>query len=367
MSLRPPFSRIVQKLPPTGPFVPPEAIERKTGKKLALRLGANESSFGVSPLALQAMKEAIQHVPWYGDAENYDLRQALARQLAVGMDNIVIGSGIDELLGLTVRLFLNPGDTVVTSTGAYPTFDYHVEGYGGHIHYVPYRHEKNDLQGLAEAAKQKKARIVYLANPDNPTGTIHTPGDLKSFIAQIPPDCLLILDEAYGEFAPDEAILPMDPSDPRVIRMRTFSKAYGMAGARIGYAVSERKTIAAFEKIRNHFGVNNIAQAGALAALQDREFLQKVVREVAEGRREYDQLAKDLGLSTIPSVTNFVTFNMGSDESARAVINALSERGVFVRRPETPPFNRYIRVTVGTPAERAQFSDIFREVVHKRL
>lgn len=363
MNKRPAFSHIVQELPASVPFVPPEAIERQTGQKLKLRLGANESSFGISPRAREAMQRAVERASWYGDAENYDLRQALARKFGVGMENVVIGSGIDELLGLTVRLFLNPGETVVTSLGGYPTFDYHVEGYGGNIHYVPYQNGKNDLHGLIEAAKKTEARIVYLANPDNPTGTYHTAGDLKTFIEHIPADCLLLLDEAYVEFAPQETVPPIDPSNARVIRMRTFSKAYGMAGARVGYAISEIETIAAFNKIRNHFGINNIAQAGALASLQDTDFVQNVVQGVAEGRREYEALANELGLSAVPSATNFVSIDLGSAERARRAVDALSEQGVFVRTPGKSPLNRYIRVTVGNPAERAQFADIFRKVV----
>lgn len=363
MSNRPPFSHIVQGLPATVPFVPPEAIERKNGNKFKLRLGANESSFGISPLAREAMRAAVERVPWYGDAESYDLRQQLAYRLGVGMENIVIGSGIDELLGLTVRLFLNPGDTVVTSLGGYPTFNYHVEGFGGNIHYVPYVSGKNDLQGLAEAAKKVNARIVYLANPDNPTGTYHTADDLRTFVEQIPSECLLILDEAYVEFAPEEAVLPMNANNPNVIRMRTFSKAYGMAGARVGYAISQKETIAAFDKIRNHFGINNIAQAGALASLRDPEFVQGVVQAVAEGRHDYEALANGLGLSAVPSATNFVAIDLESPDRARAAMDVLSEKGVFVRMPGAPPLNRYIRVTVGTPAERAQFADIFRNVL----
>jgi histidinol-phosphate aminotransferase len=356
-----PITRLVADLPATVPFVAPEAIERQIGRPLTLRLGANESAFGPSPRAREAMRSAAEQVGWYGDPESYVLRSALARHHNAGMEQIVVGSGIDDLLGLVVRAFLERGETAVTSLGAYPTFNYHVVGFGGNLQRVPYQNDHNDLQALAETAARAGACLVYLANPDNPTGTWHTADDLQAFLASLPSGCLLLLDEAYIDFASVET-LPIDASDPRVIRLRTFSKAYGMAGARIGYAIAAAETIRAFDKIRLHFGVNLVAQAGALAALADTSYLQGVVAAVARGRQDYEELARDLGLATIPSATNFVSIDVGSAERARALLAALVERGVFVRMPGAPPLDRCIRVTVGTPAQRATFAEILREV-----
>ncbi len=362
MNAGPSFSRLVQGLPATTPFVGPEAIERRNGRPFALRLGANESNFGPSPRAIDAMRAAVERVAWYGDPECYALRLGIARAHGVAMENVTVGAGIDDLLGLVVRVFLDPGESVVTSLGAYPTFSYHVDGYGGRLERVPYRHDRNDLRGLADAAARTGARLVYLANPDNPTGSWHSAADLRAFADRLPSGSLLLLDEAYADFAPADALPPIDPTDPRTLRLRTFSKAHGMAGARVGYAIGTPETVAAFDKVRLHFGVNLVAQAGALASLSDPGYVRDVVAEVAAGRRDYEALASSLGLAALPSATNFVAIDMGGPERARAALAALAARGVFVRMPGAPPLDRCIRVTVGTPSERAAFAEVFRAV-----
>jgi len=355
------FTRLVTALPATVPFVAPEALERHRGEPLELRLGANENTFGPSPQALAAMRAELERSSWYGDPESYDLRNGLSQRLGVAMENIVVGAGIDDLLGLVVRAFLDVGECAVTSLGAYPTFNYHVAGFGARLEFVPYRDDRNDLEALAESARRHDARILYVSNPDNPTGSWHDAQAIAALLDALPEQTLLLLDEAYVEFAPTPP-LPLDAEDPRVIRLRTFSKAYGMAGMRIGYAIAERSTIAAFEKIRLHFGVNRIAQSGALAALADRTFLQGVIEGVARGREEYAELASSLGIATLPSATNFVAFDFGTPERARAVADALLARRVFVRMPGVAPLNRLVRVTVGTPDERRRFARVLKAV-----
>jgi histidinol-phosphate aminotransferase len=354
----------VAALPSMVPFVAPDAIERERGAPLRLRLGANESAFGISPHADRAMRDAVEHIAWYADPESFDLRAALAAFHGVPMGSLVVGAGIDDLLGLVVRAFVAPGRHVVASLGSYPTFAYHVAGHGGTLHHVPYRTDgTNDLEALAALAGRVGATLVYLANPDNPTGTWHAPADVDVFLEALPPGSLLVLDEAYCEFAPGRGRMAIDPDDARVIRMRTFSKLHGMAGARIGYAISAKATIDAFEKIRLHFGVNRVAQVGALASLGDEVFQEQVVREVDEGRRDYVAVARALGLGTLPSATNFVAIDLGSSGVARAARAALLARGVFVRMPSVPPIDRCIRVTVGTPPDRALFAEILRETL----
>ncbi len=362
MTNRPPYTRLVRDLPATVPFVGPEALERQRGHPFTLRLGANESNFGPSPRAKEAMRDAIERVSWYGDPESYELRAALARHHHIGVEHVVIGAGIDDLLGLVVRAFLEPGEVAVTSLGAYPTFNYHVAGYGGALERVPYHDDRNNLEALATMVTRVGARLVYLSNPDNPTGSWHTAHDLRLFAARLPSDCLLLLDEAYADFAPADAVPPVDADDPRVLCLRTFSKAHGMAGARIGYAIGASDTIAAFDRVRLHFGVNSIAQAGALASLADPDYMREVVAAVAAGRREYEALAHGLGLATLPSATNFVSIDMGGPMPARATLDALAAHGVFVRMPGVPVLDRCIRVTVGTPPERQAFAEIFTDV-----
>ena len=186
---------------------------------------------------------------------------------------------------------------------------------------------------------------------------------MREGIAALPPGCVLLLDEAYSDFAPASAHLPLDMERAQVVRLRTFSKAHGMAGARIGYALAHRRVVAALDKVRNHFGVNRIAQAGALASLADDEFVRHVVRQVEEGRREYVQLATALGLKTVPSATNFVALDVGSSQRAHGLMQVLLQHGVFVRMPGVAPLNRCIRLTVGPAAERQAFARVLRAVL----
>jgi histidinol-phosphate aminotransferase len=357
------FVSHILKLPATVPFVGPEAIERQRARRFELRLGANESAFGISAKAAEAMRLAIEQVSWYGDPDNFELRDALARHHGVSMDAICVAVGIDELLGLVVRLLVEPGTPVVTSDGAYPTFNYHVAGIGGELYRVPYVQDREDPQGLADAARCLNAPLVYLANPDNPMGTWHDRDALRMFIGALPESTVLILDEAYIEFAPGSAQLPVDISDPRVIRMRTFSKAHGMAGARIGYALAAPELIIALNKVRNHFAVNRIAQQGALASLHDADFLSSVIADVEAGREDYYRLAERLGLDYVPSATNFVAIDVGNAERARHLVSTLQHHDVFVRMPGVEPLSRCIRVTVGTAEQRARFADIFTKVI----
>ena len=357
-----PFSRVVDALPPSVPFVPPEALERRMGRALRLRVGANESNFGASPRARAAMREAADDVHWYGDPEGHALRQALANKHGVDSSEVALGSGIDELLGLFVRLFVNPGDPVVTSLGAYPTFNYHVDGYGGVLHCVPYKDDCEDLQGLEEMARREEPKLVYVANPDNPMGTWHQSEALAALAANLPEQSVLLIDEAYADFAPQEALLRPDVNGARIVHLRTFSKAHGMAGARIGYAVAPRALVEGLDKIRNHFGINRVALAGALASIEDGEYVRSVVAQVEQGKREYARLAQTLGTRTVPSATNFVALDAGSGTRARALVAALLDRGIFVRMPSVSPLDRCIRITVGPAPERALLADELQTV-----
>lgn len=359
-----PFTSIVDSLPATIPFVAPEAIERKTGVPIKVRVGANESAFGISSKAHEAMTQVLGRISHYNDPENHDLREALAEHFKVTMNHISVGAGIDDLLGLAVRAFIGPDDITVSSLGSYPTFHFHVVGVGGKSHTISYLHNGlNDLEALAEAVNRVNAKMVYLSNPDNPAGTWHSASDLNSFFETLPQDCVVILDEAYIEFAPEGVAFPIQDLDPRIILMRTFSKAHGMAGARVGYALADPEIITAFNKVRLHFNVNLVAQTGALASLQDPDFVKSVVQEVETGRRDYEALAHNLGLKTLPSATNFVTIDCNTQPRAQAVLETLATKGVFVRKPGTPPLDRCIRVTVGTPEERNAFAEIFPEAL----
>ncbi|PHO02893.1 histidinol-phosphate aminotransferase [Rhodobacteraceae bacterium 4F10] len=350
----PRYTALAQTLPATVPFVGPEAQERAMAKEFRARLGANENIFGPSPRAIDAMKQASDGIWMYADPESFELRHALAEHHGIAAENIVVGEGIDGLLGYLVRLLVEQGDTVVTSEGAYPTFNYHVAGFGGELHKVLYRDDHEDLPALLAKAAEVDAKLVYFANPDNPMGTWISGEAIVAALESLPEGALLVLDEAYVEFAPEGTAPVIDIEDPRVIRMRTFSKAYGMAGARVGYAMGAADLIRNFEKIRNHFGMNRAAQAGALAALHDDEWLNATCEKVVGARAEITRIAAENGLVALPSATNFVAIDCGRDGAyAKAVLDGLVARGVFVRMPFVVPQNRCIRVSCGPRAEMA--------------
>ena len=353
----PRYTPLAASLPSTVPFVGPEAQERARGRAFAARLGANESAFGPSPRAIAAMQAAAHDVWMYGDPELHDLRGALAAHHGVSPAHVGIGEGIDGLLGLLVRLLVGPGDAVVTSDGAYPTFNFHVAGFGGVLHKVPYLGDHEDPQALLDRARAVGAKLIYLANPDNPMGSWHPAPVIEAMVAALPEGTLLILDEAYVDLAPPGTAPDIAADDPRVIRMRTFSKGYGMAGLRVGYGLAAPELISAFDKVRNHFGVGRIAQAGALAALSDQAWLDHVRDEVARARTALGQVAQANGLTPLPSATNFVTIDCGRDGAfARRVLAELISRDIFVRTPFVPPQDRCIRVSTGPEADLAAFA-----------
>ncbi len=360
----PRYTTLASSLPASVPFVGPEAQERDMGRLFDARLGANESAFGPSPRAVAAMQAAAADAWKYGDPTNHDLKTALAAHHGVTPAHITVGEGIDGLLGTLVRLLAEPGASVVTSDGAYPTFNYHVAGFGASLTKVPYRDDCEDLPALISAARDSGARLIYFANPDNPMGTWARAADIEAALDTLPSGCLLCLDEAYVEFAPSDAVPQIAADDPRVIRMRTFSKAHGMAGARVGYAIGAPGLITSFDKVRNHFGVSRVAQAGALAALGDADWLDHVRAATAEARARIAALAAPHGLVALPSATNFVTLDCGRDEAyAKAILAQLVARGIFVRMPFVAPQSRCIRVSAGRPADLDAFARVLPEAI----
>lgn len=360
MSNDPRLTPLVAALPATVPFVGPEVIERDRARPFAARLGANENGFGPAPSVITAMQDAAGTVWKYGDSTNHDLRQALGAHHGIDPAHITVGEGIDGLLGVLVRLMIAQGDRVVSSLGAYPTFNYHVAGFGGQLDLVDYASDLQDTGALI--AKAEGAKLIYLANPDNPMGAALPASEIETMVQKIPDGSLLVLDEAYGEFA--EALPRIAPDDPRVIRMRTFSKAYGLAGLRVGYAIGPRDVIAAFDRVRNHFGVNRMAQTAALAALEDQDWLAHVRQQVAASRARIGQIGATCGLNALPSQTNFVTLDCGGDGAlARQVVAELAARDVFIRMPGVAPLDRCVRISCGPDADMDVLAEALPQAV----
>ncbi|MBC8065117.1 MAG: aminotransferase class I/II-fold pyridoxal phosphate-dependent enzyme [Chlorobia bacterium] len=353
-------SSIVSAIPATTPFVGPETLEREMRKHFELRLGANESLFGASPLAIEAMQRQAAIGHFYGDPEGFELRSEIAARHDCAIQNVVLGSGIDELLMLFCRAYLPVGDSALTTFGSYPTFEYAVQSVGGKLLYDIYSDAGTiDLESMAHFALVDAPQVLYLANPDNPSGTWHGPDAIAEFRSQLHRDILFLLDEAYSDFAPEVA--PFDPSDTGLVRLRTFSKGHGMAGIRIGFALCHAEHVSALNKIRMHFGVSSVAQAGALASLRDEDHLARVVSETIRVR---DWLAKEmlaLGFPSLPSQTNFLTIQIGSKERAEDVLLGLRKQSVFIRKP-MKALDDHIRVSIGPQSVMEEFLERFRKV-----
>ena len=353
-----------QGLPTTVPFVGPEAQERERQAEFIARIGANENVFGPSPRVIEEIARTAKDVWMYGDPEIYDLRCAVAKHHNVQPGNILIGEGIDGLLSYVVRMLIEPGDTVVTSNGAYPTFNYHVIGYGGKLKFVPYCNDHEDPEHLLECAASCHPKLLYLANPDNPMGTWWDGDVISAMISRVPKGTLILLDEAYSEFAPPSSLPKIDVSDSRVLRFRTFSKAYGLAGLRIGYAIGQCDLISEFNKVRNHFGVGRMSQVAALAALGDSQYLREVVTNVKVARERLIDIARSNGLQPIESAANFVAIDCGRDGGyAKSILQELIKRDIFVRMPNVPPLDRCIRISVGRNADLDRLETALRDIL----
>ncbi len=365
MASHPKPTALIRSLPATVPFVGPESQERQRGRPFKARIGANESVFGPSPKVIKAMAAAAPDMWKYCDPESFELRTALAQHLGVAANNLVIGEGIDGLLGMIVRLFVSENTPVVTSLGAYPTFNYHVAGFGGRLVTVAYRNDHEDLDGLAAAVRLENAPLVYLSNPDNPMGTWWNGDAIAAFADSLPEETMLVLDEAYGETAPRGALMPLLPLRGNVLRLRTFSKVYGLAGLRCGYAIGVAETIAVFERIRSHFGVNRMAQVAAITALEDSDYLLQAIDKIADARTAIAEIGLRNGLEPVESATNFVALDCGTAERSGEIMKALIDAGIFVRRPGVPVLDRCVRISAGTPQDLALFETALAAAVSR--
>ncbi len=361
------FTPLIDTLPASVPFVGPEALERKSGNKIIARVGANENVFGPAPSVIAAINANAPDVWSYGDPENFAVKAALAAHLNISADNIAVGEGIDGLFGLAVRLFVEPGTKVLTSLGAYPTFNFHVHGFGGTLLTTPYIADHEDPSSLVALAKQRRPRILYFSNPDNPMGTCWPAHHVQQLIDQVPEETIVMLDEAYSEFAPAGTMPKLDVGRKNLLRFRTFSKAYGLAGMRVGYCIGHADVIKAFDKIRNHFGVGRLSQVAAVAALKDQAWLNHVVSEVEKSRQRIYEIVLQNGLKPITSATNFVAVDCGQDGTyARKIVDGLLSHGIFIRMPGVAPLNRCIRISCGTPEHLEALAKALPQVLAAR-
>ena len=346
------------------PGKPLEELEREYGIKKAVKMASNENALGPSPKAVAAMRRALGRTHRYPDGGCFYLRHKLAKLLKVGPGSLVFGNGSDELLVFAVRAFAGEGDEVIIADPTFLIYEIACSVEKVRVIKVPMKDFRYDLSAMASRINER-TKLIFIANPDNPVGTSVGRAELVSFLRRVPAETIVVLDEAYAEFArikkdyPDSLKLLKD--FPNLIVTRTFSKAYGLAGLRVGYSVSSESTAILLNKVREPFNVNLLAQEAAVAALDDKAHLNRTVRMVNEGRAFLTGELKKMGLKCVETVTNFILFDLKRD--AGPVYEALLRRGVIVRPMTAWGLKTFLRVTIGKPSDNRKFLNALKKSI----
>jgi histidinol-phosphate aminotransferase len=348
---------------PYIPGKPIEEVERELGITGSVKLASNENPLGPSPRALEALGPALADLHRYPDGSGFRLTRALASHWDVPAECVVLGNGSNELLELVGRAFLLPGDEVVYARQAFVVYDMVAQVTGATKVAVPLADFAHDLDAM-RAAITPRTKLVFLANPNNPTGAAVPPRALEAFLATVPEEVLVVLDEAYYEYVPEADrpdALQFVRQGRYLLLLRTFSKIYGLAGLRIGYGLGTAPLIALLNRVREPFNTNSLAQVAAEAALGDAEHVQRSAALNEAGRRLLTEACREMGLGVVPSVANFLLVDVG--RPGPAVAQALLARGVIVRPMGGYGFGTHLRITVGTPAENERCLAALRAVL----
>lgn len=356
----------VKAIAPYQPGKPISELARELGldESRIVKLASNENPLGISPLARQAIEKCLNELALYPDGNGFALKQAISTKLGVEMSQIVLGNGSNDVLDLVARAYLAPGSASVYSQHAFAVYPLAVQACGASGIEVPARDFGHDLPAM-RAAITPDTRVVWVANPNNPTGTLLDAGELHAFIASLPQDLVIVLDEAYGEYLTDD--LRADSvawlqEFPNLIITRTFSKAYGLAGLRVGYALAHPDVAGMLNRVREPFNVNSLAQAAAVAALADADFIRRSAELNRAGMVQLETGCKQLGLDYIPSFGNFICVRIGN---ATAMYRRLLELGVIVRPVANYGMPEYLRVSIGTENENRIFLAALKQALQE--
>ena len=365
---RPFFKDFIQSARPYEPGKPVKELEREMVLRHIVKLASNENPLGPSRKALHAMRRAIREVHLYPESTCYYLVKRLAGEHAVGENQILAGNGSNEIIELVARGFLSEGDEVISSECSFLVYPILTQVCGAKYVSVPMKNFRYDLEGIL-AAITDRTRIIFIANPNNPTGTYVSSAEVEAFLMKVPKDVLVCFDEAYVDFV-EAADFPhmlfhVKTEKPNILLLRTFSKSYGLAGLRVGYALGAPETIGYLHKIRQPFNVNSVAQAAATAALDDRFFLWRTKWLVSRGRKYLVRHFERLGLRCIPSQANFILVDTGRD--ADEVFQALLREGMIVRSMKAYGLPTFIRVTVGRRSQNALCFRLLRRCLRGSL
>jgi histidinol-phosphate aminotransferase len=356
----------IRTLEPYQPGKLIEDVRRTYGVASVIKLASNENALGPSPKAIAALRQATGGVHRYPDAACTELKAKLAKRHRLDPSWIIVGNGSDELIVLALRAFVDPGDEVVVAEPTFLIYAVQAKASGARVVTVPLSGWRYDLVRM-RASVGPRAKLIFIANPDNPTGSYVTGRELEAFLEDLPAHVIVVVDEAYHEFveAKDYPQTRRYVEEASLIVTRSFSKAYGLAGLRVGYGLARPSLIRAMDAVREPFNVNSLAQAAALAALDDQAFLSRTRRMVREGRRYLAKELASLGLRCVPSVTNFILIEAGPE--APALAGRLLERGIIVREMSAWQLPGCLRVTVGTlPENRALIRALATLCIPKR-
>ncbi len=342
-----------------APYVPGKPIS-ETARELGiseadiLKMASNESPIGPSPKALEAIRGALDDLHYYPDGSGYELKRKLSARLGLAPESFVLGNGSNDVLELVARAFLTRDDSAVHSQHAFVVYPLAIQAIGARAIEVPARGYGTDLDAMARAVRDD-TKIVFLANPNNPTGTFNGWDEIQAFVRKIPPRVVVVVDEAYGEYLPDE-LASSTPrwlaAHPNLVVARTLSKAYGLAGLRVGFSFSHPDIADLMNRVRQPFNVNHLAMVAACAALDDREFIARARAVNAAGMKQLEKGLARLGLEYIPSRGNFITVRVGN---AKGIYERLLRDGVIVRPIAGYGMPGHLRVTIGLPEHNERF------------
>ncbi len=357
-----PFRKTLENITAYKPGKPIEDVQREYGLEKVDKLASNENPLNCSPLAIQAVREAAVNMSIYPDGNSTELKKAIADFYGVSETEIMPTSGSDEMVSMLAEAFLDPGDETIMPDITFTSYIIAARMVDSKVVIVPLKSFKLDLDGMA-AAITDKTKLIWLCNPNNPTGTMFTEDELTAFMSKVPENVVVVYDEAYVEFVTS----PDYPKDsyklyqkyPNMIVMRTFSKVYGLAGLRVGYSFAGRDIMENINKIRKAFNVNRLAQAAAIAALKDQEFVKKVYAVNKEGKEYYYKCFEKMGLEYVPTQANYIFLDAGMD--CNKVFVDMQKRGVIIR----PIKGNFIRITIGTMEQNQRCISQLKDVLGK--
>ena len=352
----------IEKLVPYPPGKPIEELERELGITGSIKLASNENPIGPSPMAVKAILDNVNKLNRYPDGSSYYLKEKLCAVFGLPMERIITGNGSNELIELAIRSFLFPGDEVIQAFPTFLIYEKVVNGAGGDLVSINLKEFKISLDDIKKAITPK-TKIIFINNPNNPTGSGLSKNDMLDFIKSVPEDIVIVIDEAYIEFSSDRVARGIDLLDERdrLLVLRTFSKLYGLAGLRVGYGFSSVEIVDFINRVRQPFNSNLLAQAAAVAALDDRDFVNKTLSLVKEGLKYLYKCLDEMGLEYLPTETNFFLIRVPS--GGKNIYQRMLREGVIVRSMDSYGLDEYIRINVGLPKENERFVRTLKKVI----